>query len=135
MRRDGQRLVFGAVFFPLDANLGEVGVELVGLDAYHPEATARLVELVADALDVPEGTRVLYMPVAEQQGCAAQQAGWLAARGVELAALDRWIAGNACYARGWGVGRLTKLPAGIEDAFIEGRLRHTDICSRRGPPS
>jgi hypothetical protein len=125
---EGQEVVLGAVLFPPIAGIPELGIQLVGADPYHPEMVRRLVELVAAHVTGPEGTRAIYMPTGEQQRCRAAFEGWLEERGILVDDSDRWIPGNACYAPGWALGRLTQVAgADIDAAYLAGALRPSDI--------
>ncbi len=125
----GQEVVLGAVLVPPAASgVRELGVQLVGLDAYHPQFVKTIFDLVVSKVQAPAGTRALYLPVTEQARCAAEAQAWFEANGVPLGTADRWGDGNACYAPGWAVGRLVRSTAATIDAeYLAGAITADDI--------
>ncbi|MBK6685661.1 MAG: hypothetical protein IPG45_14420 [Deltaproteobacteria bacterium] len=131
-----QELLLGAVVLPVDRTVEEIGVQLVRLDAYHPEMVRIVFEKVLESLDGPPGLRAFYMPTYEQQASAALWQSWLAARQVNVSSPARWITQDACYSVGWSLGRLVQVPGSeIEMAYASGALLPTDILLTDGVPA
>lgn len=136
LRRDGQRAVLGALLFPPRANFREYAVQFVGLDAYTPAEVGGWFAAVKNAVHAEAGAAALYMPVFEQSGAAQRDAEALAALGVTVASVDRWVLAHHIYAAGWALGRLKFFPSGeITAAFTDGRLLPTDILLTDGVPA
>jgi len=124
----GQEVALGVALFPPRAGVAELGVQLVGEDPYPPEMVRRVLALVSAHVSGREGFRTIYMPAGAQLPCASAAAGWFAEHGVEVDGSDRWVPGNACYAPGWAIGRLTQVAAGdVDRAYLDGTLRPSDI--------
>jgi hypothetical protein len=129
-----QEVVLGAVLFG-PGDVPEYGIQLVGLDAYNPHFTQRILESVRASVQA-EGFRAFYMPTVEQLGCATEAASFHQARGFEVSSAARWSRGEACYAPGWALGRLMHLPPlEIDAAYLSGALKHTDILLTDGVPA
>lgn len=127
LHREGQRVVLGALLFPPSPLVPEIGIQFVGDDAFPPEQVAEWFHRVRSRVVIP-GVTFYYLPVFEQMATAGNGAAELAARGVPVSSLDRWVAGDQCYSRGWALGRLVYLrPADIPAAYADGRLRAADI--------
>jgi hypothetical protein len=132
-----QEVVLGAVLIaPFSAGVKEYGVQLVGSTPYHPELVRRLFELVRSKIGAPPEAKAFYFPTYEQSTCLAAHAPFFAERGIEVGDPARWTEGNACYAFGWALGRVVKLPAGeITAAYKDGRLRPTDVLLTDAVPA
>lgn len=136
LRREGQRVVLGAVMFPPRQNFVEYGVQFVGLEAYEPGQIAEWLAAVQNAVHAGPGAAALYMPVFEQWASVRGRAEEYATRGIEVASLDRWTQANHVYAEGWALGTLKFFPATeINAAFADGRLRPQDILLTDGVPA
>jgi len=136
LRRENQRVVLGALLYPPRATFVEYGVQFIGLDAYPPDEVARWFELVKATVYATNGAGAVYMPTFEQSEVARTNAAAFAERGITVASVERWIAGNHVYAPGWALGRLKFFPAAeIDAAFADGRLRPEDILLTDGVPA
>lgn len=137
LRRAGQRVVLGAVLFPPRPSFREYAVQFVGLDAYTPAEVGGWFASVKNAVHADNGgAGALYMPVFEQSETARRDAEALAALGVTVASVDRWVLGHHIYSAGWALGRLKFFPSGeITAAFTDGRLLPTDILLTDGVPA
>jgi hypothetical protein len=136
LHRANQQVVLGALLYPPRANFVEYGVQFIGLDPYTPNEIASWFELVRATVYATNGAGAVYMPTFEQSEVARTNAEAFAARGITVASVDRWVAGNHVYAPGWALGRLKFFPASeIDAAFAEGRLRPEDILLTDGVPA
>ena len=127
LRRDGQVAVLGAVLLPWQTP-SEIGIQLVGQEAYPIEDVVRWLRIIRAAIRSPGGLRTLYIPTYEQSGTAEVERARLVSAGFEPATADRWVTGDAVYNEGWALGRLNFIPAGeIDAAYADGRLLPTDI--------
>ena len=132
----GQRMVVGSVFRAPDVAVREVGIEISGAVAFPVESAAGWFGLVQRRLGLPDGWRVYYMPSPEQQEATEAAGAWLAAQGVEVSGLDRWVDENICYSEGWALGKVVVLPAAeIAAALGDGRLGLADILVTDRAPS
>ena len=129
LENEGRQAVLGAVLVPGDSiSNPEYGVQLVGNDDLHPQLVEDVLATVAAHVTAPGGTREYYFPSGTSATCIDGKSADLAARGVALGGVDRWLVGDACYAPGWAVGKLVALPAAeIDAAYIDGRLTPDDI--------
>ncbi len=128
LHEQGQEAILGAVLLPPRADVLEYGIQLVRQEPYHPEMVRILVDLVRSAVTGPTGLRAFYMPTFEQQASAEANRAWLEARGVFVSSPDRWSSTDACYARGWALGRLRYVaPDDLDLAWSEGRLDWGDV--------
>lgn len=129
LKSEGRRAVLGAVLVPADgAAQPEYGVQLVSNDDLHPALVHTILQTVAANVTAPAGTRPYYFPTGTSAECIDNKSADLAARGVEIGGVDRWLTGDACYAPGWAVGRLVALPAAeVDAAYLDGRLTPDDI--------
>jgi hypothetical protein len=128
LRLAGQRVVLGAVLFPPSETIREVGVQLVGLDAYPKEQVAGWLDLLKNVLVLPPDVTVQYFPVYEQSPAAAGYRDYLQGRGYSVGSVARWLTANQVYSDGWAMGRLVFVPAAeITQAYTDGRLQATDI--------
>lgn len=133
--RERQQIVLGALMFPPNPLVAEIGIQLVGADAYPPDRVAEWFHCVRSRIVIP-GVTFIYMPVFEQTAAATDCAVELAARGVTVGSLDRWNAGDQCYSRGWALGRLVYVPpADIPAAYADGRLRASDVLLTDAVPA
>lgn len=136
LRTNLQQVVLGAVLFPPSANVPEIGIQFVGLDAYPRESIAAWFRQVRALIQTPPGTTVLYLPTFEQAEVARHQVDWLAGQGVPVSSAGRWTVGDECYAHGWAVGRLVFVPGtGIPAAYRAGQLLPDDILLTDGVPA
>lgn len=136
LRRENQQVVLGALLYPPRSTFVEYGVQFIGLDAYTPDEIARWFELVKATVYATNGAGIVYMPTFEQSEVARTNAASFAERGITIASVDRWVAGNHVYAPGWGLGRLKFFPASeIDSAYADGRLRPEDILLTDGVPA
>lgn len=129
LQNEGRQAVLGAVLVPGDsANHPEYGVQLVSNDDLHPELVASVLQTVAAHVTAPGGTSQYYFPSGTSATCIDGKSADLAARGVGIGGVDRWLVGDACYAPGWAVGKLVALPAAeVDAAYLDGRLTPDDI--------
>ncbi|MBL8938156.1 MAG: hypothetical protein JNM69_26570 [Archangium sp.] len=122
----GQQAITGAVL--MNANVNEVGIQLVRADPYRKEMVKRVFDLVKSSLDAQPGLQTFYMPTFEQQASADRERAWLATNGIPLSTPDRWTRGSVCYATGWALGKLVHVaPADIDAAYADGRLTVNDV--------
>ncbi|MCB1124892.1 MAG: hypothetical protein KDM81_00240 [Verrucomicrobiae bacterium] len=136
LHRENQQVVLGALLYPPRPTFVEYGVQFIGLDPYTPNEIARWFELVKSTVHAPNGAGAVYLPTFEQSEVARTQATAFAERGITVASVDRWVAGNHVYAEGWAMGPLKFFPAaGINAAFAEGRLTPADILLTDGIPA
>lgn len=136
LRRETQQVVLGALLYPPRATFVEYGVQFIGLDAYTPDEIARWFDLVKATVCATNGAGAVYMPTFEQSEVARTNSAAFAERGITVASVERWIAGNHVYAPGWALGRLKFFPASeIDAAFADGRLRPEDILLTDGVPA
>lgn len=136
LRRANQQVVLGALLYPPRTTFVEYGVQFVGLDAYTPDEIARWFKVVKATVYATNGAGAVYMPTFEQSEVARTNAAAFAERGITVASVDRWVAGNHVYAQGWALGRLKFFPASeIDAAFADGRLTPHDILLTDGVPA
>ncbi len=136
LRRPNQQVVLGALLYPPRTTFVEYGVQFVGLNAYTPDEIARWFALVKATVYATNGAGAVYMPTFEQSEVARTNAEAFAARGITVASVERWIAGNHVYVPGWALGRLKFIPASeIDAAFADGRLLPEDILLTDGVPA
>lgn len=122
----GQQAITGAVL--MNANVNEVGIQLVRADPYAKEMVKRVFDLVKNSLDVQPGLQAFYMPTFEQQASADRDRAWLAMNGITLSTPDRWTRGSVCYSTGWALGKLVHVaPGDIDAAYADGRLTVNDL--------
>ena len=125
---DAQRMVVGSVLRAPDPQVRELAIEVTGAQAFPANRIVDWIDTVRRRL-VPElGWRVFYMPSMEQRAETEASRALFAARGIEVAALERWATANACYSAGWALGRLVWVPSTeIPAALGDGRLELSDI--------
>lgn len=135
LHRDGQKVVLGTLLFPQAPFLAEVGIQFAGYDAFTSEQVAEWFHQVKSRVLI-RGLAFYYLPVFEQAASSKVHAAELAARGVPVVSLERWVVGNQCYSRGWALGRLVYLPsAQISAAYTNGRLLPSDILLTDAVPA
>jgi len=129
LRDQGRQAVLGAVLVPTDsASHPEYGVQIVSNDDLHPALVEAVLDTVAAHVTAPSGTAAFYFPSGVSAECSEGKRADFAARGVALGSVDRWLAGDACYAPGWAVGKLVRLAAAdVDAAYLDGRLTPDDI--------
>ncbi len=142
---DGRRVVVGAVIFPPPEGVfwHEYGIQFVAEDPLPRELVRDLFHLVRSTVitaswepadHFPDGS--FYMPAFEQRAVAEADRAWFETNGVRIASLDRWSAGNTCYATGWALGTLKFFRADeIDAAYGDGRLLPTDILLTDAVPA
>jgi hypothetical protein len=129
LENEGRRAVLGAVLVPADSALHpEYAVQLVSNDDLHPELVATLMQSVAAHVTAPDNTRAYYFPSGTSATCLESKLADFTQRGINVASVDRWLSGDACYSGGWAVGRLVQLAAAdVDAAYLDGRLTPDDI--------
>jgi hypothetical protein len=129
LQNAGRQAILGAVVAPSNGEVyPEYGVQLVSNDDLHPELVESIVKTVAANVTAPSGTSAFYVPSGTSAECIESKRDDLAARGVAVGSVDRWLVGDACYAPGWAVGKLVALPAAeVDAAYLDGRLTPDDI--------
>jgi Pyruvate phosphate dikinase, AMP/ATP-binding domain/PEP-utilising enzyme, mobile domain len=129
LKNEGRQAVLGAVLVPGDSvSHPEYGVQLVSNEDLHPELVATILQSIEAHVSAPAGMSAYYFPSGVSAECIAGKAAALAARGVALGGVDRWLTGDACYAPGWSVGKLVSLAtAEVDAAYLDGRLTPDDI--------
>jgi hypothetical protein len=136
LHRANQQIVLGALLYPPRATFVEYGVQFIGLDPYTPDEIAQWLRLVKATIYATNGAGVVYMPTFEQSEVARTNAEAFTARGITVASVDRWVAGNHVYAPGWAYGRLKFFAASeLDQAFADGRLRPEDVLLTDGVPA
>ena len=122
-----QEVILGAVLSPTLFD-GDYGVQLVGLDPYHPEMAKRILNVVSESVVADGAKTMVYMPTTEQQEVVSRCSAWFAEHNITVDALTRWLEGNQCYAQGWALGRVVSVPGDeIEAAYLSGALTPSDI--------
>ncbi len=123
-----QRMAIGSVMRAPDPQVREVGIEIVGSEAFPIARVADWIEAVRWRLVLDDGWRVYYMPSIEQRAAAEAGVTNLAARGIALASLSRWASENADYSTGWALGKLVFVTGtNVSAALGDGRLQLGDI--------
>jgi hypothetical protein len=133
-----QQAVLGAVILPPwhDPPFQEYGIQLVRTDPYTREETARYFNLVKAAIIADPNVKAYYFPTYEQYPLAQQNRQWFESQGIPLGSTAQWAEGNASYAEGWALGRLTYVPGtGIQQAYAAGELLPDDILLTDGAPA
>ena len=62
LRTNGQKLVLGAVVFPTDPSLREVGVQIVGREPFPVQQVAAWLDQIRSAIALPTGWSLFYLP-------------------------------------------------------------------------
>lgn len=123
-----QKLLLGALLFPDDPSIREVGVQFIGREAFPVESVLEWLDLVTMRVRLGEGFRLVYMPTFEQAAATRAAGDLFAAQGVVVDSPARWVTQDGLYAEGWTLGRLVYLAAGdLEEAFSNGSLKTSDI--------
>ena len=136
LRNTGQRLVLGAVLLPEDGGFREIGIQIIGQEAFPVDRVLEWLEAVRQALVLPAGWTVRYVPTVEQETLGAADVLRLEAAGFPVASVSRWIRKDEVYSAGWAHGRIRFVPAAeIQAAFIAGRLRPEDILLTDAVPA
>lgn len=132
----GQELILGAVLFPPQPSTREIGIQLVGQDAYHPEMVRIVFELVKASIDADDPPEAYYFPTFEQLASTQRYASEYRDRSIPVSSVNRWLEGDVCYSAGWALGRV-KFVAGtdVNDAYLAGDLLSTDILVTDGVPA
>jgi hypothetical protein len=131
----GQELVFGAVLYSPAAPY-EIAIQLVRQDAYSVDEVVAYFTAVRAAVESAAEIPFFYFPTFEQQESATDNSEALAAAGVPLGSIARWLTGDVCYAMGWAHGRVVQVaPGDIDDAYAAGTLGPTDILLTEGVPA
>lgn len=139
----GQQAILGAIIMPHwtqntpEAELvREYGIQFVRQDAYDAVQLVSLFNLVRSKINAIAGTQPFYFPSYEQQASAEQNRAYLESEGVFVSSVSRWARGNACYSRGWALGRLTFVNGSqIASAYRTGTLQPGDILLTDGVPA
>jgi len=123
-----QELLLGALLFPDDPSIREVGVQFIGQEPFPVESVVKWLDLVAMRIRLGEGVRMIYMPTFEQVEATRAAGDFFAAKGIAVDSPSRWVTQDGLYAEGWTLGRLKYLMAAdLADAFATGDLKTTDI--------
>jgi hypothetical protein len=133
-----QQAVLGAVILPPwhDPPFLEYGIQLVRNDPYTREETAKYFNLVKAAVIADPNVKAYYFPTYEQYPLVQQNRQWFESQGIPLGSTAQWAEGNASYAQGWALGRLTYVPGtGIQQAYAAGELLPDDILLTDGVPA
>ena len=128
--RSGQKAILGSVFY--SSKHQEYAIQFVGQDALPAETVAFFYHLVDASIVKPEPLTQLkgfYMPTYEQSHLDPRALHTLQQADISLASPLRWESpGDAVYAFGWAMGRLTYVQADqIDQAYRDGELKATDI--------
>ena len=123
-----QRMVLGSVLRAPNPLVRELAIEITGTEAFPATNAVNWIEAVKRRLVLEPGWRVYYMPATEQRAETEAHLALFAARGLEIASLNRWTTVNSGYSSGWALGQLVYLPAAeIQTALGDGRLRFEHI--------
>lgn len=123
-----QRMAVGTVLRAPDPQVREVGIEIVGSEAFPLDRVADWFEAIRRRLVLGDDWRCFYMPTAEQSATAVAGATYLAGRGIALASLSRWASQSADYSTGWALGKLVFVAGtNVSAALGDGRLQFGDI--------
>ena len=136
LRNTGQRLVLGAVLLPEDAGFREIGIQIIGREAFPVDRVVEWLDQVRQALVLPEGWTVRYVPTIEQETLGPTDLLRFEAAGFPVASVSRWIRRDEVYSSGWAHGRIRFVPATeIQAAFVAGRLRPEDLLLTDAVPA
>ena len=131
-----REVVLGAVIFPPDPLVPEIGLQFVGYDPFPPEQITQWFRLVQSRIAAAPQVKFFYLPVFEQDEATQAEADFLAAQGIAVSSAHRWAVTDQCYSRGWTLGRLVHLaPQEIAAAYADGRLRAADILLTDAVPT
>lgn len=138
----GREALLGAVVlppvsgFPPASSFPELGIQLISQDPLDPQLVVDVFTSVRASIGAGPEVQAYYFPTFEQQESAQQNASFFLQNGIVLSSTARWLTGNACYSRGWALGRLLFVPADqIDSAFTSGLLKATDILLTDGIPA
>jgi len=136
LRNTGQRLVLGAVLLPEDLALREIGIQIIGQEAFPVDRVVEWLGQVRRALVLPPGWTARYVPTVEQETLGPTDLLRLEAAGFPVASVSRWIRKDEVYSAGWAHGRIRFVPtAEIQAAFVAGRLRPEDLLLTDAVPA
>jgi hypothetical protein len=138
LRAANQQAVLGAVILPPwhDPPFLEYGIQLVRLDPYQREETTKYFQRVKNSIVADPNMKAYYFPTYEQYQVAQQNPAWFESQGIPLGSTAQWTEGNASYADGWALGRLTFVTGDrIQDAYAAGELLPEDILLTDGVPA
>ena len=129
-----QEIVLGALLFAPAHK--EFAFEFVGQKSYPPEMLRYLYEIVEAAVERPDDWSGRYFPTFEQAENARENTDYFQRNQIALGSIARWQNADACYSSGWALGRLVFVPgAEIDEAFLNGTLKSTDILITDGVPA
>ncbi len=92
-----QRMVLGSVLRAPNPLVRELGIEITGTEAFPATKAIHWIEAVKHRLVLEPGWRVYYMPATEQRAETEANLALFAARGLEIASLNRWTTVNSGY--------------------------------------
>jgi hypothetical protein len=131
-----QQALLGTVLLPPKDGVQEYGVQLSSRDPLPRELVLQCLDAVRNSVLAPAGTQLLYLPSFEQSEIANANEAFYQAHDIALSTINRWLSGNQVYAQGWALGRLVFVTArGINQAYLDGTLRATDILMTDGVPA
>jgi hypothetical protein len=133
-----QQAVLGAVILSPwhDPLFLEYGIQLVRLDPYTRDETAKYFHLVKNSIVADPNVGAYYFPTYEQYQVAQQNQAWFESQDIPLGSTAQWTEGNASYADGWALGRLTFVTGTrIQIAYAAGELLPGDILLTDGVPA
>ena len=123
-----QEVVLGAVLFPSNPLVRELGIQFVGREFFSSEKVLNWLDLVSQRVRLEGDWQVFYMPTFEQKERAMEEAPLFKQQGFPVDSPSRWVMEDALYSEGWALGRLQFVDADeLEDAFSKGNLLSTDI--------
>jgi hypothetical protein len=136
--RSGQKAILGSVLYA--SKYQEYAIQFVGQDPLPAETVAYLYHLVDASISKPEPKdqiKGFYMPTYEQSHLDPKSLDTLHRAGITIASPHRWESpGDAVYAFGWAMGRLTYVQADhIDQAYRDGELKATDILLTDAVPA
>lgn len=123
-----QEVALGAVLFPSDPAVREIGIQFIGKESFSLETVLSWLDLVWHRVRLGEDWQKFYMPTFEQRDKAYEEQALFRERGFPVDSPSRWVMEDALYSEGWALGRLQFVDANeLEDAFSKGNLLSTDI--------
>lgn len=134
-----RELVLGTVLNP--GLRTEYGIQFVSRETLPREMVRELFELVKSTIVIPPDTadgpvQAFYIPAFEQLAVARENSAYFASNGIPISSAERWLSGNVCYSKGWGLGTLKFFEAtNVPAAYAAGRLRPQDILITDGIPA
>ncbi len=140
LNAEGQEAVLGAVLSPPSLygshSVPEYGIQLIRRDPYQLQEVIDLFNLVKSAVIAEDGIVAYYFPTYQQKQSAEENSDALAAAGIQISSLARWIKGNSCYSSGWAMGELKYVVGDqVEDSYRQGILGPEDILLTDGVPA